>query len=272
VFRIDFANPTRARFAYYSVTDEDEMAIISDDDLIDMLRSGLKRTKDLIAHLTEYHGGPVLTEYLLTGDLAREFVDRQYEVKVECLNRSHLNVLTATDASKAWKKLKARRTDISIVSGSTLLALIEVKIGVRTLQKLKCDLDKIACTLAFMSPRFACDVIGAAVFQVHISGGENLFYVDQLKPAIGSVEQRLAKDLDIYARSQPGFSFELRPLQGANEGIVGRDIETEPDGEQSWGQYGHATRYYAIVIKSIRPVPRHPTFEDLAAANRISKT
>jgi len=39
------------------------MPPIPDDYFIERLRSGVNRTNDLIARLTEYHGGPVLTEY-----------------------------------------------------------------------------------------------------------------------------------------------------------------------------------------------------------------
>lgn len=248
------------------------MPIISQDELIDGLRAGVGRTKDLIAHLTEYHGGPVLTEYLLTGDLAREFVDRRFEVRVECLNRSHLNVLSAYDAKTAWKKLGAKRTDIALSSGTKLLALIEVKIGARSLQRIKSDLDKITSTLAFMFPESARDVIGAVVFQVHISGGERLFYVEQLSPAIESLESNFARDLETYRNTRPGFSFHLEPLQGLDEGIVERDVETDSDGSQSWGQYGHVTRYYAIVIESVRPVqPRPDRLADLIARSKRVK-
>jgi hypothetical protein len=39
--------------------------------LLSALRKGVQRSVDLIARITEYHGGPVTTEYMLTSDIAR---------------------------------------------------------------------------------------------------------------------------------------------------------------------------------------------------------
>jgi hypothetical protein len=46
----------------------DEM---TESDLLSLLCSGVKRSSDLIAQITDYHGGPVTTEYILTSDIAR---------------------------------------------------------------------------------------------------------------------------------------------------------------------------------------------------------
>ena len=54
---------------------------ISEDALISGLRRGVERTKSLIAHWTDYHGGPTTTEYLLTSDIAREFIEAYYETR-----------------------------------------------------------------------------------------------------------------------------------------------------------------------------------------------
>ena len=44
--------------------------------------------KNLMANLTEYHGGPVTTEYLLTGNIARALIARHIDgVVVECKYR-----------------------------------------------------------------------------------------------------------------------------------------------------------------------------------------
>lgn len=68
---------------------------ISRADFIEMLKDGVKRTSDFMAALTEYHGGPTKTEYLLTSNIARAILDKCHEVKVECLRRDFSNMFSA---------------------------------------------------------------------------------------------------------------------------------------------------------------------------------
>lgn len=67
---------------------------MQEDEVLEALAKGVRRTSDLIRQAAEYHGGAVRTEYLLTADIAREFIERHFQVKVECLNRSLVNALT----------------------------------------------------------------------------------------------------------------------------------------------------------------------------------
>ncbi|MFC0808338.1 hypothetical protein ACFHWW_23165 [Ensifer sp. P24N7] len=54
---------------------------------VSILKDGVSRTETFMAYLTEYHGAPTRTEYMLTADIARAFLDKYYEVSVEFLNR-----------------------------------------------------------------------------------------------------------------------------------------------------------------------------------------
>jgi hypothetical protein len=94
----------------------------------------------------------------------------------------------------------------------------------------------------------------------------------EIQTSVPKLASGLASELEIYARSRRGFSFELRPLEGPDEGTVERDIDYEMDGEtQSLGLDGHATCYYAIIVKSTRPAPPAPTtLAELRAHSRRS--
>lgn len=237
---------------------------IDEASFLEALTAGVRRTTDLIARITEYHGDAVRTEYMITADLAREFMERGHEVKVECLNRKLVNGMVALKSARPFKVLKSMRTDVAILRDSLIpLAMVEVKIGVKTLRPLKADLKKITDTIAMMQAKYAAKVIGAAVFQVHIPGSRSRYYAEQFKAAAEKAEKGIETELTTYAAGYPEFRFTMHALQGANDGFVGRDLE--PDGDSfAWGQHGHATRYHAILIRSPRPVPPPPkTIEDL---------
>ncbi len=221
------------------------MRDIDENKFLEALRSGVARTTNLIAKATDYHGGPVMTEYLLTADIAREFIERDYPVTVECPNRMFVNPMTGLKAAQPRKVLRSKRTDVAIIGDGLIpLALIEVKIRVRKLRAVKGDLNKITTTISLLKAAFAARVIGAVVFQVHIPGTGNRIYADDFKTAAEKVESALRAELDTYAQSRSGFSFEMHPLQSADGGIVGREVEEDGD-ELAWGAHGHATRYLA---------------------------
>lgn len=241
------------------------MNSIDENLFVECLRAGVERTKGLLARLTEYHGGPVQTEYLLTADIAREFIERDYEVAVECLNRSLVNGLTATNAREARKWLKSKRTDVALIyTGLIPIGIIELKIGVSSLRKIQDDISKIKTTISLLKPQFAHRTIGAVVFQVHVGGGRRRTYAHEFEKAVFAVEKRIRDSLTTYASNNKDFSLKMLPLQGPGDGIVERALE--PDGDSlAWGEDGHATRYHAIIIRK----PGSPTvitsFADLKA-------
>ena len=150
---------------------------IPEEQFLDALRRGVERTTNLIARVTDYHGGAVQTEYMITADLAREFMERDFEVWVECLNRVLVNGMTALKEARPRRTLRSKRTDVAIVQNGIIpLAMIEVKIGAKGLNRLKVDLDKISATIGMMKAKFAAKVIGAAVFQIHIPGSRNRYH------------------------------------------------------------------------------------------------
>jgi hypothetical protein len=240
------------------------MSDINENAFLEALKHGVARTTNLIAKATDYHGGPVMTEYLLTADIAREFIERDYPVTVECHNRMFVNAMTGLKAAQPRKLLRSKRTDVAILEDRLIpLALIEVKIRVKKLNAIKGDLDKITTTMSLLKANFAAKVIGAIVFQVHIPGARNRTYAAEFKSAVVKLEKRLQAELDSYAPSRLDFRFTMHPLQSDDGGIVEREIEGHGE-EAAWGTDGHATRYHVIIIRSARPVPPSTgSFEDL---------
>jgi hypothetical protein len=233
--------------------------------LLSALSKGVKRSGDLIAQITDYHGGPVTTEYMLTSDIARELIEQNYEVEVEYLNRRMITGLTMRK-SGVRKKFGSRRTDIAVLMSKVVpLAIIEVKIGVKTLNKIKGDLLKITDTIRSLKPQFAARVRGAVVFQVHVAGSVSRLHVRQLNHAVKKIEKSLRTSLRAYKKAHADFRFTLYPLQSGDEGIVATELE--PDGNGlAWGREGHATRYYAVLVRSKQRAGGAPlTFRQLKA-------
>lgn len=233
------------------------MASISETDFVDALKFGVQRTRNLIGRLTDYHGGAVKTEYLITADIAREFIERGYETRVECLNRHMVNAMTELNGA-ARKNLHSKRTDIAIIQDGIIpLAIIEVKIRANKFSRVQQDLNKITSTMSMMQAKFASKVIGASVFEMHIPGSRKRFSVEQLKEAALKIESTFETQLQNYALEKPDFAFSMKPLQPPESGIIGREIESV-GGQLAWSQDGHATRYHVILIRSTRPIPAPP--------------
>jgi hypothetical protein len=187
---------------------------LTEQQLLDALRAGVKRSSHLIALITDFHGGPVTTEYILTADIARELIDRDYEVAVEFANRKLANGLTARKGVNARKSLGSRRTDIVILRDSLIpAALIEVKIGVRSLGKLKGDLAKLAGTIDLLKSSYAAHIVAAIVYQVHVAGTDKMEWRDQLLLAIRKIETRMESELEKHRVTAPGYSFTIHHLQ-----------------------------------------------------------
>ncbi len=187
-----------------------------------------------------------------------------HPTKVEAKNRELVNAMIALQSARPGLLLGSKRTDIAIVEDNVIpLILLEIKIGVKKLRAIKVDLDKIPTTIGLMKARFAANVIGASVFQLHISGTQGRIHAPDFLAAAVKTESALNAELETYAGSRPGFGFQMHPLQPPDGGIVERDIDFDGQ-EMSWGEHGHAARYHAVIIRSTRPVPPETgTFEDL---------
>ena len=157
-----------------------------------------------------------------------------------------------------------QRTDVAVVdSGILPKALVEVKIRVGgSLRPIKGDLEKVVKTLQCMKAKVALNVRAASVFQVHIRGKGDDTEIEKLVARMQKVESKLAKNLGKFGTAWPDFSFKLISLQAQDTGFVPTEICEEADGSLSLGQHGHATRYYAILISSLRTPPIATTFRE----------
>lgn len=223
---------------------------ISESEFLEILQDGIKRTTDFMAQLTEYHGGPIKTEYILTADIAKAFLAKRHEVRVEKINRHLVNGLTKRKGWKPRRKLGAQRSDVAVThAGLVPLALVEVKIGVgKSISKIRKDLEKMANVIEFLNPKYAARVRAASVFQVHVAGRATDTTVERLKHKIEKIEKAISKELKEFQRDWPDFAFSLEPLMNELEGFVPTAIEFEDDGSKVLGENGHATRYYAVIV------------------------
>ncbi|MCD8537526.1 MAG: hypothetical protein LRY56_08590 [Burkholderiaceae bacterium] len=233
------------------------MKEFSENEFLEILRDGVKRTMDFMAHLTEYHGGAVTTEYLLTTDIARAFLSRGHEVRVEKLNRHLVNGLTKRKNWKPQEKIGSRRTDVAVTESELIpVALVEVKIGVNSgIAKIVGDLGKMANLIESLDWKFAKRVRAASVFQVHVAGRANNIDLARLKCVMSEREKVISSQLSELEKAWPVFSFSLEPLMNEDEGFVSTQTETEDDGSEVIGKYGHAIRYYAVVLRLRSKVP-----------------
>jgi hypothetical protein len=147
------------------------------------------------------------------------------------------------------------------------LAMIEVKIGVRTLSGVRKDLDKIITTMGMMKARYASNLVGVSVFQIHISGSKKLYEVEHFVEPLKRILTKLQADLNTYGQNHSDVKLSMHALQQDREGLVARETEMDGDGVTPIaGRDGHATCYFAILVRSTRPVPPHGTIAQLKAA------
>jgi len=213
---------------------------MTEDQLLEGLRDGVNLTRDFMAELTDYHGGPAETEYLLTSDIARAFLAKRYPVSVELLNRKCCSLLTSTDAKAARKALKGSRTDVVVGDPLAPDALIEVKIRIARYSGIVKDLRKLCATITWMTPLRQSKIMGVSLFQLHIAKTtRRSSRADFLKEVRGR-EAKFVAALKSHAAGFPDFQLTLKSLlQNPDDGIADADEDHD----------GHATRYYAVIIR-----------------------
>lgn len=228
---------------------------ISEQDFLGILRSGINSTSDYMHQLTNYHGGPTTTEYILTSDMARAFLEKGHEVHVEYLNRNIANGYVRREGEPHSKiQFGRKRTDIVVMhSKLNPISIIEIKIGIKNkLGLLKKDLKKIIETLECLKAVFAMRVRAATVFQTHIKGSVDDFTIENLKRKMSTREDKLRAELKVFAKNWPQYTFDLVSLQGDNSGYSGTEVFAHPAEDWEIGESGQVTRYYAVIIKSLR--------------------
>ena len=235
------------------------------NELLAGLRDGVRATQSFMAQLTEYRGGPINTEYLIVGDIARAFLKRHSVVTVEGLSRKFCNVLTALDTSAARKALKGKRTDIILGDPLSVEAFIEVKIRIKSYKGIAGDLAKLRDTIDHMTPNRKRSVFGVVVFEMHLKSTKKRFNIKYFITDVRKFEKKFEADILRNRKNFPQYSLEIKDLMADKiDGIVDREIDEDIDGTPMWGDNGHATRYYAIIIKhNLHGTPPTSSFAEM---------
>ena len=245
--------------------------MVDEAELIDGLRHGVRRTREFMNMLTEYHGGPTETEYLLTSDVAREFLKRNQEVRVEALNRHFCSPLASKQAKAARSALGSKRTDVAIGQDIMPDALVEIKIRIDNISGLRKDLNKLTDTIRFMTSHRHRKILAASVFQMHIRATKRRWQRAHFLAALATFEAKFRVQLAKYGASETDFVFKFEDLQDRpDEGVVDYSTSEEPNGEKIIDASGHVTRYYAVLIKHIHygTSPLRTEFADLKAGQK----
>lgn len=239
-------------------------------EFLDIIKEGVRVSIHYTAQLTDFHGGPLETEYLLTTDIARAFLAHGYPASVEPLYRQ-LIVAGKQRHDKPVPRFGARRADVAVVDlNRGLQALVEVKISPvgRTLGKIKTDLDKMAQLVRAMGPGSAAKANIAAVFQVHVKGrGVEDIGITRLASKLQGIKMGLKKDLEAFAKGRPDFDYKLVSLTSLTDSVTPTQVYDAPGELPELGPDGHATAYFAITMGSLRKVPKAVTFKDRLRSN-----
>jgi hypothetical protein len=218
--------------------------------IIDAVGGGVAALKHLMARLTEYHGGPTATEHLLTGNIARVLVEQQIDgVTVECPYR---RLVTYWTAAGPVPDFGGKRADIAVVNmGKPPTALIETKIRVTRFGHIANDVLRIVRLLSAIRPSLRGRTIGLVVFQISVRGRLNWYTADRVLRKALDIEARMQNELNSFRAQHGDFEFTWLPLQGADEGAVGREVEGDlGDPDAAWGERGHATRYHVLIVQA----------------------
>jgi hypothetical protein len=218
--------------------------------IIDAVGDGVVELKNLMARLTEYHGGPTATEYLLTGDIARALVERQIDgVAVEC---PYKRLLSLWNSVAPVPNFRGARADIAVVNFTDPpTAVIEIKIRVTRFRHIKNDVLRVVRLLNAIKPALRKRTIGLVVFQISVRARLNWYSAERVLSKAVEIEARMQNELNSFWARHPDYEFAWLPLQGADEGAVGRELEgNHGDPDAAWGEPGHATRYHALMVQA----------------------
>lgn len=214
----------------------------------DLVRQGVATTDAYLHELTDYHGGPLKTEYVLTTDIARALLAGQQKVGTEFLANKVKDHLYYR-AKQASFTLGSRRFDVVALDPVGLPQLaVEIKIGVDSLKKLEGDLRKIIDFLESARAGFATRFLGLVVFQVH-RGTRKHGELARISKGVARLEKGLKQQLATFAKGWSAYELAMMSFQGPNERIYDDEVEVEEDGLKTLGRTCHATRYHAIVIR-----------------------
>lgn len=234
---------------------------------IEILKAGVRSCQDYMMRLTDYHGAPATTEYLLTADIARAFLDNGYPAEVEFLYRKLVTAMNM-DKNRPLTTFGKTRADVAVVTDGIPKAIVEVKISGtgQSLGLAKDDLTKVARLMKAYGPKSARSICAAVIFQTSFASraGQEAEHIDTTShlEKLHRVEQDLRTELAAFASSDDEVSYELIGLLEPHSAVTATQKYESPDDTSELGQAGHVVQYHAVILRSSRPVPLPRSFKE----------
>jgi hypothetical protein len=220
--------------------------------ILRLIKAGIKNSNALMNRLTEYHGGPITTEYLLTGDIARALLDR-FDVGVEVHYKHLINIMNSSVGGKLT--FSNTRADVVVRPDviSTPDAVIEIKIGVTRFRKISNDITRIIRYFNALKPGHFQKSLGIVAFQIYSPAHKDWYDEVKVLAKAHKIEDELKRELAKFSLGYPDFHLRWLSFQSKNSGAASRELEGHPgDPSASWGRAGHAIRHHAIIVKRWR--------------------
>jgi len=170
------------------------------DQLVQLLKVGAQLHQSEAMEFNDYDLDATATEYLLTACLLRAALQAHSAARVEALCKRVVNLLTSHASVATRKGFGKQRLDFLIGSYSAPLALVEVKIGVRSAVKLAADIDKILKTVAYLD-KVRASVLGAVVYEVHVPGSRKFATNAQFNVAMSNLAMKIQAGLNEHLLS-----------------------------------------------------------------------
>jgi hypothetical protein len=215
---------------------------------LDAVRAGVANAESFMAELTDYHGGEVKTEYLITVEIAKALLRVCPDVALEYLINQVKGHILVHDPKKKFT-LGSRRFDVAVLDAVAPVFIVEIKIGVRRLDgELRKDLRKIVDYLDCLTPSYVARALGACVFQTHVEALKERD-LERTKRRVHKLERKINDGLKAFTAEHPEFEFDWMPFQGPDERISDDEVIADVDWTPMLGRRGHATRYHAILVR-----------------------
>lgn len=167
------------------------------DQLVEVLKAGAGLHQSECMEFNDFDLDATSTEYLLTACLLRAALQTHGTARAEALCKKVVNVLTSSASVAVRKGFGKQRLDVLIGEYLEPLALVEVKIGVRSARKLTSDADKILTTIGTLD-KVRTPVLGAVVYEVHVPGSGKIATTAQFVAKMTKLVSRIKSGLDAH--------------------------------------------------------------------------
>ena len=156
-------------------------------ELLNLLRAGaqLHHNETLVSN--DFRPDETVTEYLLTAAFLRAIIKERMPVRVEAQCKKLVNAMTSSATLQTRKSFGKKRIDILIGEQLVPSALIEIKIGVRSSNKLVDDIDKILTIIGKLD-RVKQRVLGALAFEIFVRGSGSCVVANDFEREYSAIE------------------------------------------------------------------------------------